>query len=165
MDVQRIARLLERGEDDLTIRGVILDYAQKNKQIIYGSRGFNLQAPTILRKKTSDYDLLAKKPKKSAHEVAKILRRRLKREVTVKKAVHKGTWKVLIDDEPVIDYTQIKRKPKTKKVWGLKVKDIKAVKKNVRRLIKKPETKFRREKDIDVLDRIKQIEMMEEGFL
>jgi len=164
MKLQRIARLLERGEDDLTIRGVILDYAQKNKQVLYGSRAFNLQAPTVLRKKTSDYDLLSKKPRKSASEVAAILRRRLNKEVTVKRATHKGTWKVLIDNEPKIDYTQLKRKPKTRKVWGLKVKDIGAIKKNVRRLIKKPETKFRREKDMDVLDRIEKIEMMEAHF-
>ena len=164
MNIQRIARLLERGDDDLIIRSVILDYAQKHNQILYGSQSFNLQSPYFLRKKTSDYDLLSTKPKKSAKEVAKILRRRLNKKIIVKKATHKGTWKVLINDVPKIDYTQKARKPKTKKNWGIEVRNLKSIKRNTQRLIKNPKTEFRRKKDLDTLQRLKEIERIEREF-
>jgi len=163
VNVQKIAKILEE-KNDLKVRGVILDTAQREKQIIHGSRAFNIQSPVYLRKETKDWDVFTKKPKKYAEHVAERLSRILGKKVDVIRGKHKGTYKVRINEETIADYTQLKRKPKTKSSWGVKVKDIKSIKKNVQRLIKSPKTEYRREKDIDTLERIKQIEEMEARF-
>lgn len=160
MDFKKIAKMLE-NKDDLVVNEVVLNKAQKEGQVIYGARAYNLQSPQHLRKVTYDYDILSKKPKKAAKEVAETLKRRLGKEVKVVAGKHKGTYRVKIDEEVVADYTQLKTKPKTKKVWGAEVRDIKSLKRNVQRIVKKPGTEYRREKDIDTLSRINKIEEIE----
>jgi len=163
MNVQRVAALLQDREQ--VIRETVLDTAKKKNIILYGARSYNLQAPSHLRKKTTDYDLLSKKPKKTAKEIADILRRRLVgREVTIKKAQHKGTYKIKINGESIIDITQMKTKPKTKKVWGTEVRHLESIKRNALRLSRKKGLEYRREKDIDTLQRIQEIEKMENTF-
>jgi len=162
MNVKRIARLLQDKEQ--VIRETVLDKVQEKKIILYGARSFNLQVPQRFRKKTSDYDLLSKKPRKTAKEIAETLKRRLEGKVTVEKAKHKGTYKIKINGEHIIDVTQLKHIPKTKKVWGTEVKSLKSIKRSTQRIVKKPSTEYRREKDIGTLDRIKRIEDIEKKF-
>ncbi len=163
MNIKRIAKILEE-KNDLRIRNIILKGARKEDQIIHGSRAYNIQAPYYLRKKTSDYDLLTYKPKKSAEDVANELRRILHREVEVVKGKHKGTYKVKMDGKTIVDYTQIKTKPQTKSSFGDKVRDMKSIKRNAQRLVKKRTTTYRREKDLDTLQRIKEIEELDKKF-
>lgn len=163
MNLPRIAHILE-NKNDLIVREVILDVAQKKKQIIYGARAFNVQSPDYLRKKTTDYDILTKTPKKSALEVAKELSRRLGEDIKVVKGIHKGTYKVKLNGETIVDYTQLKRSPKIKSKWGNQYRDIKSIKRNAQRLLKNPKTEHRREKDIDTLKRIQEIERIERIF-
>ena len=157
MNLPRIAQLLE-NKNDLVVREVILDTAQKKKQIIYGARAFNAQSPEYLKKKTTDYDILTKTPKKSAFEVAKELSRRLGEHVEVIKGTHKGTYRVKLNGETIVDYTQLKRSPKIKSRWGNQYRDIKSIKRNTQRLLKNPKTEHRREKDMDTFNRIQEIE-------
>lgn len=163
MNVQRLAKILD-NKDDLTINEVVLNQADKRDQVLFGARAYNKQSPDYLKKKTFDYDILTKKPKKSANEVAEILRRRLNKNVDVSKGSHKGTFRVKVNNEVVADYTQLKNKPKTKKIWGTNVRDIKSIKRNAQRLIKNPNTEYRREKDLDTLQRIKEIERIDNSF-
>jgi len=163
MNLQRISKILE-NRDDLTINEVVLDTAQKKGQIIYGARAYNSQSPQFLKKKTFDYDILTKKPKKSAKEVAERLSRRLGKDVRVVKGSHKGTYRLKLNGETIIDYTQLKSAPKTKKVWGNKVRSLSSIKRNTQRLLKKEKAKYRRDKDLDTLKRIKEIERIEESF-
>lgn len=164
MDLKRISSLLE-NKPDLLVRQVVLDTAQQKKQIIYGARAINIQLPTYLKKPTRDYDILTKKPKKTAKEVALILNKRFGDDVfTVEKASHKGTYKIKYKGETVVDYTQLKKNPKTKKVFGVGYRDIKSVKRSTQRLAKKPGTEFRREKDLSTLKRIKELERIERVF-
>ena len=163
MNLPRIAKILE-SKNDQTIREVILDTALKEKQIIYGARAYNIQSPTYLKKKTTDYDILTKKPKKSAKQVAETLSRRLGKNVSVVKGSHKGTYRVKVNEVVVADYTQLKTRPRTKKVWGIEARDIKSIKRNATRLSRKKGTEYRREKDLDTLSRIKQIEDLDKRF-
>lgn len=151
--MNRIIKILKE-KPDLIIRQVVLDKAQKEDQIIYGARAINQQVPEYLRKKTSDYDILTKKPKKTAKKVLEELKRRTGKEFTLKKAKHKGTYKIKYEDETVIDYTQLKRKPKTKSSFGNKYYDIKSIKKNISRSLNNPNNLFRKDKDLDSLNRI-----------
>jgi hypothetical protein len=157
MNLQRIAKILE-NKNDLVINEVVLDKAQKDKQIIYGAKAYNSQSPSYLRKKTVDYDILTKSPKKSAKEVAEILARRTGRTTEVIKGTHKGTYRVKLDNEVVVDYTQMKFKPKTKRVWGNQYRSLKSIKRNAKRLSNNPKLEYRREKDLDTLRRVAEIE-------
>ncbi len=163
MNLKRIASILE-NKNDLIVREVVLDTAQKKGQILFGARAFNIQSPERLRKKTTDYDILTKKPKKAAQETAKTLRRRLREDVEVVKGRHKGTYRVKVGGEVVVDYSQLKSNPKTKNVFGAKVKSIKSIKRSTQRLVKKKGAEFRRDKDIDTLSRIKEIERLDNIF-
>lgn len=163
MNLNRISKILE-SKNDLTINEVILSQAEKKNQILYGARAYNIQSPIYLRKKTSDYDILSKSPKKSAEETAKILQRRLKKDVKVIKGKHAGTYRIKVNGDVVADYTQLKTRPKTKKMWGTEVRDIKSIKRNVQRISKKKSAEYRREKDLDTLQRIQEIERLEKLF-
>ena len=163
MNLPRIAQLLE-NKNDMVINDVILSSAQKKSQVIYGARAYNIQSPDHLKKKTTDYDILTLHPKKAAHETAEKLRQRLGKKVEVVKGSHKGTYRVKLDNEVVVDYTQLKRKQKTKKSWGIHVRTLKSIKRNAQRLVKNPKTEFRREKDMDTLQRIQEIERIDKAF-
>lgn len=163
MNLPRIAKILE-NKNDLIVNEVILDKATKENQIIYGARAYNVQSPTYLKKKTIDYDILSKKPKRSALEIAETLTRRLGKKVSVVKGTHKGTYRVKIDNEVIADYTQMKFKPKTKKVWGTQVRSLKSIKRNAVRLSNRKQTEFRKEKDLDTLSRIQEIERIDRVF-
>jgi len=156
MDLQSIARRLQSSKE-LVIREIVLDNAQKKNQIIYGARAINSQLPAYLRKKTSDYDILTNKPMKSAKELAIELNRRLhNEEFKVVKAKHKGTYKIKDSQgKTIVDYTQLKRKPKSIKYYGNSFYDLKSIKKNINRSLKNPKNYFRKEKDLDSLRRIK----------
>jgi len=163
MNLKRLAKILE-NKNDLIINEVVLNTALKDGQIVHGARAFNIQSPTYLRKKTIDYDILTKRPKKVAKEVAEKLSRRLGKKVDVVKGSHKGTYRVKLNDETIIDYTQLKRRPRTKKIWGTEVRHLKSIKRDAKRLIRDPKKEFRREKDISTLQRIEEIERMDEAF-
>ncbi len=161
MNLKKVVKYLEVN-NDLLVRQIILDKAQKDEQIIYGTRALNRQVPTPLKRETVDYDILTKKPKKSAQQLVEELNRRLgKEEFKVAKAKHRGTFKIKdASGKTVADYTQLKRIPSTKTSWGNKVKDLSSIKKSITRSLKKPGNEFRKPKDTDALNRIKISEEM-----
>ncbi len=161
MDIRKLA-----SQDDLVIRQVVLDMAEKKGQVIHGARAINIQVPAHLRKKTKDYDVFTKNPKKSARELVNTLKRRLGNgeRFKVKKGKHPGTFKVKKDDETIADFSQSRRPIKSKTILGVKYKDIGTIKKSTQKLVKKTGTEFRREKDISTLQRIKEVERIEKAF-
>ena len=54
--------------------------------------------------------------------------------------------------------------PRTKNIYGTKVKSLKSIKRSTQRLAKKESAKYRRKKDIDTLDRIKEVERINRMF-
>lgn len=163
MNIKRLAKILE-NKNDLIISEVVLNKAQKRGQIIYGARAYNMQSPQYMRKKTMDYDILTKKPKKAAESTAEALRRRMIDKVEVVRGVHRGTYRVKVGGEVVADYTQLKNTPKVRNVYGSRVKSIESIKKSTQRLVKKKGAEYRREKDIDTLNRIKEVERIDRIF-
>jgi len=155
MNIRKLA-----GRDDLVIRQVVLDMAQKRDQIVHGTRALNQQIPTHLKRKTKDYDILTDNPRKSARELVKTLRRRLGNKFKVVKGRNKGTFKVKREDKTVADYTQMRGKVKSKRILGIKYKDLGTIKRGTQKLVKKKGAEFRRGKDFDTLRRIKKVERM-----
>lgn len=150
--------------NELIINEVVLEAAKKKNQIIYGARAYNFQSPDYLKKNTIDYDVLTNKPKRSAKEVAERLSKRISGNIDIVKGSHKGTYRVKVNDKVIVDYTQLKSKPKIKNIFGTQVRDIKSIKRNAQRLVRNPNTEYRREKDNDTLSRIKEIERIERLF-
>lgn len=154
------------GQDELVIRQTVLDMVQKKGQVIHGARAINVQVPAHLRKKTKDYDVFTKNPKKAARELVETLKRRLGngKKFEVKKGKHKGTFKVKSNDETIVDYSQSRRPIKSKNILGIKYKAISTIKRGTQKLVKRKGLEFRREKDISTLERIKEIERIEKAF-
>ena len=152
-----VDRLLS-DDSELTIRSIVLNLAQKKGQIVQGTRALNPQLPIRLQRKTEDYDILTNNPKKSAKETAEYLKRYTSKTVELRPAKHKGTYRVIVNGKVVADYTQITRKIPTKKILGVKYVDIKQIKRGANKRVNISTKSFRREKDLDTLERIRQIE-------
>jgi len=159
MDIRRLA-----GQDELVIREVVLGAAEKQNQIIHGTMALNVQLPMHLRRETKDFDIFTDNPRKSARELASTLKRRLGDKFKVVKGSHPGTFKVKKNGETVADFTQKRGKIKTKKILGVRYKKLSTIKKGTQKLVKKKGTEFRREKDIDTLERIREIERIHSMF-
>jgi hypothetical protein len=162
MNLKRLASTLE-DRREVWIRQLILDKAQDKGQIIYGARAINRQTPKFLNKDTEDYDIQTKKPKKSARELVSELKR-INLNATMEKAQHKGTYKVKIDGKTIADYTHLKGKPKTTLLLSNRYYDIKSIKKDLQRTLKKKRAEFRKEKDTDSLGRIESMEKLFNSF-
>jgi len=148
----------------ILLREKILNFAKKNKGVIYGARAINPQLPSYLRKETKDYDIYVQKPKKSAQKLLEQLKKTTGKKLELKKAKNKGTYKIKLNDETLVDLTQLKRRPKTKKILGDEYYDIKSIKQSTARLSKKPSAEFRREKDLSTLRRIEELERIDKDF-
>ena len=163
MNIKRIAKVLE-AHPDILVRQIALSEAEKRGGVLHGAKAINLQLQPHLRRHTEDYDVLIKKPRKVAQAVLEKLKKYTSKQLSVEKGKHKGTYRVKMNDKVLIDFTQLKRKPKTKKVWGTEVRSLKSIKRHTKRLVGDPKKEFRREKDISTLQRIKEIERMEQAF-
>jgi len=143
-----------------TAKSIILDIASRKGQIVYGQQSINQQLPSHLKRKTKDYDIFAKQPKKEAEMLVYRLNKIYGEKYKVIPARHKGTYKVMdaITGENIVDYTSPRRKPKTKNILGVKYADTNYAKRKIKKILKDPNSKFRWEKDKDVLNRIKKVE-------
>ena len=160
MNIKKLA-----SQDDLVIRQVVLDMVQKKGQVIHGARAFNVQVPAHLRKETEDYDVFTKNPKKAARELVNTLRRRLGNgDIKVVKGKHKGTFRVKKNDETIADFSQSRKPIKSKNILGIKYKAISTIKRGTQRLVKSPSKEFRREKDLTTLQRIQELERIEQAI-
>jgi len=144
-------------KDSQDVSNVILDMAQKNRQVVYGQQSVNVQLPNKFRRKTVDFDILTKKPEQSARKLAEKLNKEFGAdEFKVEPAKYGKTFKVKDKlGKTVADYTQTTKKPKSKEVWGVKYADLGYQEKKLKRILKDEEYKFRHDKDRDTLERIR----------
>jgi len=149
--------LLGTTKSDINIRAKILEMAQKKGQVIYGARAVNKQLPINLRKKTKDYDIYTKQPKKAAEELARELNKEFDSdEFKVEPARYPKTFKVKRKGEPIADYTLTTKKPKSKNEFGVRYANLDYQKKKIKRILKDEKNSYRFDKDLDTLNRIKQ---------
>lgn len=138
--------------------GILKGELARQKQIVYGARASNINLPSYLQKHTTDYDVLTKKPKKSAEELMKKLNREYGGEYfRIEPAQHKGTFKVKsnVTNKTIVDFTRAYRHPKTTEHLGIKYATTESIKRAIKKSLKKPEAEFRKEKDLELLQRIK----------
>jgi hypothetical protein len=140
------------------VEGLLKAELAKRDLVVYGARASNLQLPQHLQRATSDYDVLSKKPKKTAREILTNLNKGLGGEYfRLEQAKHKGTYKIKSNytNETIADITQEKRKPKYKEHLGIKYKKLNSIKRALQKSVKNPKAEFRKGKDLETINRIK----------
>lgn len=128
-------------------------------ETVHGAKAVNVQVPVWLRKSTQDYDIYSRTPKRDAAQ----LERKLDNEFggdffNVETAKHKGTFKVKskVTGETVADYTKVQQKNIPRKnIGGIHFASLEFMKKQSMAAIRSKDAEFRRQKDIDMLNRIK----------
>jgi len=145
------------------INRVVRNRLTKTKRIVHGSRAQNVQLPYPLRKKPTDWDVFAKNPKKAAIEMEKVLDKKFKGDFfevkkgsTVKKKVNKVIAKST--GQSYVDYSIPPNNVPTVSKRGIRFASLCQQVKHTKETIKKPETKFRRAKDLDFLRRVRILE-------
>jgi len=133
---------------------------RKDKDVVYGSRAFNAQAPKYLQRPTTDYDIYASGARQDARQVEKMLDRAYRQNYfRTEQAKHPGTYKVLsnVTGETLADYTNkpthlpyvIKR--------GIRYVPLNYLQSKAHKTLKDPYSEYRYDKEKDTLQRIKLI--------
>ena len=149
----------------LLINRFTRNFLAKNKVgIVHGTRATNTQLPKFLKRETRDWDIFVKNPKMRAEQLEKILDKRFRGDFF---RIKKGTgspgvkvWKVKsnVNDEGFVDFATPNRMIPTIHKRGVRFATLKDQKKKAQENIRKPELKFRRAKDRDLLRRIRKFE-------
>jgi hypothetical protein len=137
--------------------GILKTELAKRKLTVYGARASNIQLPNYLNRKTEDYDVLANKPKKTAVELLNRLNKEYGGEYfKLEKAEHKGTYKIKsnVTGGTIADVTQAKRFPKSKEHLGIRYRELPSIKSTLKKVLKSGKAEFRKEKDLELLQRI-----------
>jgi len=138
------------------ISKVILSKTDKH-EIIFGARAINKHLPSFLDRHTQDYDIFTPTPKRDARQTERALDKHMGfNAFEVKPALHVGTLKVKsrVTGEGVADYSKPEERIPFKRIGGKNYITINRIERNIRKTLKDPEAKFRRDKDQDALRRI-----------
>lgn len=145
---------------------IVVDSVKKRNNIIYGAKAMNAQLPAVYRRPTEDFDIYSEKPRVHAKELQRNLNKSAGGNYYyVKGARHRGTTKVrdigrdnkkgTDDDFTVADYTKLRRKLRTIKIFGVRYAHLSERMKDIQRTLKRKELAFRKAKDLADLERIK----------
>ena len=148
---------LEYYKKRKAINILIKNQAREKGSILYGGKALNLQLNPILRRPSDDFDIYSKTPRKSADKIERRLDKRIGTDMFfVKPAIHPGTWKVMnrTTGREVVDYSKLPNGVETKKIDGIQVASLAFIKKERRRILRDPQSKFRHKKDRDAIQRI-----------
>ena len=143
------------------VRGFL---AKKKVGIVHGTRATNAQLPRRLNRKTLDWDVFVKNPKLRADQLEKALDKKFGGDFfKVKKGLGSPGVKVFkikstVTDEGFVDFANANRKVPSIPKRGVKFATLKDQQMAAMRNVRKPELKFRREKDQGLLNRIKKFE-------
>lgn len=144
---------------------IILNHTKKSGNIVYGAQSMKVQLG-IFSRKTVDYDIYSKQPKKSAVQVTNQLNRvaRSNDYYNVPSRFHKGTYKVYYvgvdgvpytkDDRGVVDYTELKKGVKFVIINGVKYSVVDNTVRDKLKSLSDKKYEFRHEKDRADLERI-----------
>ncbi len=142
------------------VNRVVRGRLAKTKRVVHGTRATNAQLPRFLNKKTRDWDIFAKNPKKAAMDMEKALDKKfggdffkVKKGITQKLKVHKVVS--TINEKGFVDYSVPDRFIPTISKRSIKFATLKDQVDRAKQSIQLPTTKFRREKDLDLLRRVK----------
>ncbi len=138
--------------------------ADKRTGIVHGTRATNAQLPSASKKVTKDWDVFVKRPELRARQLEARLDHRFRGDFfKVKRG--KGSpgvkvWKVKsnVDDETVVDFATPNRRVPSISIRGVNFATVADQKARALRNVKRKDTIFRREKDLNLLKRIRKFE-------
>ncbi len=144
------------------INRVVRGHLAKNKTgIVHGTRATNVQLPKDLNRRTIDWDIFSKTPLVDALKLENKLDKKFRGDFF---EVRRGkgspgirVWKIRsnINGEGFVDFATPNREIETIHKRGVRFATLEDQARRARRNIKKPELKFRRKKDLDLLTRIR----------
>lgn len=153
-------KLLNRNRNivNRVVRGFL---AKRKVGIVHGTRATNAQLPRDLNRPTVDWDVFVKNPKKRARQLEKVLDKKFGGDFfKVKKGVGSPGIRVQkvvsnVTDESFIDFATPNRKVPSIPKRGVQFATLRDQVEKAKENIKKPELKFRRQKDLDLIRRAK----------
>lgn len=145
------------------INRIVRNQLGRRQLTIHGARAVNAQLPRFLNKPTQDYDVFTKTPQRSAVRLEKKLDRKFRGDFF---RVIKGASKVVkvrkvvsnINQENIVDFAKPNRFVPTTNIQGLKFATLGDQKRAFIKNLTSPTAKFRREKDLEALRRIRLFE-------
>jgi len=146
------------------VNRVVRGWLAKNKVgIVHGTRATNAQLPRKLERKTIDWDVFVKNPKKRAMQLEKVLDKKfggdlfhVKKGSNVDLKVHKILSN--IDYEGVVDFAISNREVPSVAKRGVRFATLKDQVRIAKETIQKPEARFRIEKDLSLIRRARKFE-------
>ena len=149
------------------INRVVRNFLAKNKVgIVHGTRATNAQLPRFLKRETRDWDVFVKKPKLRAEMLERKLDKKFGGDFfRVKKGTGSPGVKVFkikdnINDETFVDFATPNRRIPSIPKRGVQFATLRDQKRKAQENIRKPELEFRREKDLNLLNRIRKFEKL-----
>ena len=148
------------------INRVIRNRLAKTKRVIHGTRAQNTQLPRFLqRKPTVDFDVFARNPDLAAHGMERALdkkfrgdffgiRKGITERLKVRKVFAKKTG------ETFVDFSVPDRAISTKAIRGKRFATLKDQFEKAKDNLRKPELKFRADKDRSLVQRIREFERL-----
>ncbi len=140
-------------------------FLAKNKVgVVHGTRATNAQLPRRLKRETLDWDVFVKNPELRARQLEHKLDKRFRGDVF---KVERGlgspgvnVYKIISNDtgEGLVDFATPSRQVESVAKRGVRFATLRDQKMAAMRNVSKPELKFRREKDQNLLNRIKKFE-------
>ena len=144
----------------LIVNRVVRNFLAKRKVgIVHGVRSTNAQLPRDLQRETLDWDIFVKNPKKRAKQLERALDKKFRGDFFhVKKGIGSPGIKVQkiisnVTDEGFVDFATPGRVVPSIPKRGVQFATLKDQVERARANIKKPELKFRREKDQNLINR------------
>lgn len=144
---------------------IILAQARRNNEVIYGAQAIKKQMPGFLARKTIDYDIYSRKPRKSANQLENSLDKLAGFDnFYVKQRMHKTTFGVYDigldfkkgsdDDFNIADYTRQKKRLQIKRIRGNNYVDVSEVVKSKRATLTQQQFAYRHKKDFSDVRRV-----------
>lgn len=160
---QEKKRLFNRNKN--VVNRFVRGFLSKNRVgIVHGRRATNVQLPIALRRKTKDWDVFVKNPLKRALQLERNLDRRFRGNFfRVQKGMGSPGIKVFkvksnVDDSSVVDFANFNRVVPSVPLRGVRFATLVDQKKRAELVLREKTAPFRKEKDLDLLRRIKQFE-------
>lgn len=145
------------------VNRVVRGFLAKNKVgIVHGTRATNAQLPKGLNRETLDWDVFVKNPKKRAIQLERLLDKKFGGDFfRVQRGIGSPGVRVQkiisnVTDEGFVDFATPNRKVDSVAKRGVRFATLEDQLKRARINIKKPELKFRRRKDLDLIKRVRQ---------
>ena len=128
------------------------------QMIVYGAKAVNAHLPDWLDKETGDWDIYSETdPKKLAGKLeAKLDEHYGGNFFRIEPAIHPGTFRIKsnVTGRVVADVSLKDKTVTFKRIAGINYASLNWLEKDAIRMVNDPDTKFRRSKDIDTLQRI-----------